>query len=326
MDICYDPFKNISIVSMTNGPHSGNGLQVAPCCNARPRKTDQIDFENNEYLNEVRQEWSKGIFPMACNPCKQDEDAGLVSRRQDVSKWYQDHELENTNVELMRLDYWTGDLCNLRCAICGPLSSSAWREELKLPIKKVSVNRFWKQLDLSKLKFIHFSGGEPLLSKEHVEFLNAIPDKSQVHINYNTNATVLPDQQLLDLWSKFRLVQIDFSIDDVGDRFEYQRYPAKWSTVVENLQWFLDNAPNNCMFAVNTAVGILNHSNIEQLELWLKNNFHITRFTDPIAHNKQLVWGTFALSSPKQEAIEFLNACDARRGTDWKTIFPELID
>ena len=130
----------------------------------------------------------------------------------------------------------------------------------------------------------------------------------------------------LNLLKKFQLVQLDFSIDDIGERFEYQRYPAKWSEVVDNLQWFIDNAPHNCMFAVNISVGILNYSNIDNLLRWLKENFHTNRFTDPIEYRQQLVHGIFDLDQSKEKAIEFLDACDRRRGTNWKTTFPELVD
>lgn len=322
MNTCYDAFKSINIKSTVDH------LLISPCCVSTTISVKSLDFENDPYLNQIRKEWNQEKFPSACKNCKQAEDAQMASRRQGSNNWYQDHGDNNTNVELIRIDYWTGDLCNLACVICGPHNSSSWKQELNYPnqLKHVTINQFWKSLDLTKLKFIHFSGGEPLLSKEHVDFLNAIPDKSQVHINYNTNATVLPKQYLLDLWSKFQLVQLDFSIDDVGERFEYQRYPAKWDQVVDNLKWFINNAPHNCMFAVNTSVGMLNQHNLDNLNQWLKENFYTSRFTDPIEHRQQLTQGIFALNGSKEKAIKFLNACDTRRGTNWKTTFPELID
>jgi MoaA/NifB/PqqE/SkfB family radical SAM enzyme len=49
-----------------------------------------------------------------------------------------------------------------------------------------------------------------------------------VYVNiYNTNAT----QELSEntrIWNQFGRVDIAFSIDNVGDRFEYERYGAKW--------------------------------------------------------------------------------------------------
>jgi sulfatase maturation enzyme AslB (radical SAM superfamily) len=306
----------------------GNQLSVSPCCVSKTVPITALDFKNNQYLTKIRDTWRQGIFPAECKVCEQSETNKLVSRRQGSNSWYQDHKQSDDKVELVRMDYWTGNLCNLACVICGPHNSSLWRQELKYTIesRRATINKFWRTLDLSNLQYIHFNGGEPLLSKEHVEFLNEIPNKHQVCINYNTNATVLPDQNLLDLWSKFQLVQLDFSIDDIGARFEYQRYPANWNQVTENLQWFIDNALHNCMFAVNTSVGILNQHNLDNLNTWLKQNFHTSRFTDPIEHRQQLTDGIFALNNAKEQVIKFLNECDTRRGTNWKITFPELVD
>ncbi len=165
------------------------------------------------------------------------------------------------------------------------------------------------------------------MSKEHVKLLHAIEHKDQVHLNYNTNGTILPGKELLSLWEQFRLVQLDFSIDDTGQQFEYQRYPAKWDQITANLQWYIDNAPHNCMFAINISVGILNHANLDKLLTWLQHNFHTTRFTDPIEHRQQLTQGMFALKDAdkrKSKIISTLDSIDQRRGTNWRATFPEL--
>lgn len=320
---CIDIFKNINIVAQYNT------LSVSPCCISPTQPTRYIDFENNSYLEAFRQEIKNGTLPLACSNCKKAEDIGLPSRRQGSNSWYEDHNLYNEEVELVRIDYWTSDTCNLACVICGPQNSSTWKQELKLSnnLKKSVSNKFWKTIDLSKVRFVHFNGGEPLLSKEHVKFLHAIEHKEKVHLNYNTNGTILPSEELIELWKQFQLVQLDFSIDDIEQRFEYQRYPAKWDQIVKNLQWYIDTAPHNCMFAVNTTVGILNHSNLGQLNSWLQENFHTTRFTDPIEHRQQLTTGLFALQDAdkrKSEIISTLDSIDQRRGTNWRATFPEL--
>jgi len=317
---CIDAFKNLNIVS------KNNTIQISPCCISPVQQVSKIDFYNNDYLVQVRQAWQRNRSHPACQACDR---AGDTSRRTGSNTWYRDNGLYNHQVELIRLDYWTGDTCNLRCVICGPDNSSAWAKELALPLleRHRSSNTVWKTLDLSKLKYIHFNGGEPLLSKEHVEFLEAIPAKDQVHINYNTNGTVLPSKKLLELWARFRLVQLDFSIDDIGDRFEYQRFPASWTEVTRNLQWYIDTSPVNCMFAVNTTVGILNYANLSNLNSWLKSNFNANRVTDPIEYRTQPAMGLFALNSNKTltgKMSQFLDECDTRRGTDWRKTFPEL--
>ena len=123
--------------------------------------------------------------------------------------------------------------------------------------------------------------------------------------------------------------KIDFSIDDIGARFEYQRYPAKWENVMSNLQWFIDNCPVNCMFAVNTTVSILNKANLDNLNNWLRTNLHSNRVTDPIEHRQQNAVGLFSQYESeyrKKEIEKFLNECDTRRKTNWKATFPELAE
>lgn len=317
---CIDVYKNLSLQIVDDS------VSISPCCLYPAEKTNEINFHSNSILVEARQQWDSGKIPQGCRACALAEQNGKASRRQGSNQWYADNGYDNTKIELLRLDYWTGDTCNLQCTICSPIYSSAWKEELNLPLPKrrQTVNYNWRDLDLSKLKLIHFNGGEPLLSKEHIQFLIAIPDKSQVVINYNTNGTIKPTQQLLDLWGKFKLVQLDFSIDDIGSRFEYQRYPAKWNNVIENLQWYIKNSPVNCMFAVNTTVSILNQHNLKNLNAWLSENFATNRVTDPIEHRQQAVVGVLEKLTP--QAIAHLDACDQRRGTNWRTTFPELAE
>jgi MoaA/NifB/PqqE/SkfB family radical SAM enzyme len=272
-------------------------------------------------LVDIRSQWNNNIIPTPCANC---------TRHASSNRWYSANGYTDTTVDLIRIDYWTGDTCNLTCAICGPYSSSAWKTELKLPVieRKQTVNYAWKDLDLTKLKYIHFNGGEPLLSKEHVQFLMAVPNKDQVHINYNTNGTIQPSDELLELWSKFKLVQIDFSIDDIEERFEYQRYPAEWNRVTENLQWFIDTCPVNCMFAVNTTVSVLNVNHLDKLNSWLADNFYTNRVTDPIEYRQQMAVGLFSIETyndNRTKIVDFLNKCDQRRGTNWLEIFPELV-
>lgn len=321
--ICVDLYKNLNVVVRQDK------LSISPCCASPTRVTDTVDFVNNQYLKDLRAHASTGTLPNACSACTNAEQSGAASRRQGSNAWFQHAGLDNTEIELIRLDYWTGDLCNLACVICGPSNSTSWKQELGLPVdrQKAVINKFWTTLDLSKIKLIHFNGGEPLLSKEHIKFLHSVPNKKNVHLNYNTNASVRPSQQLLELWSEFNLVQLDFSIDDIEQRFEYQRYPAKWSQIADNLAWFVDHAPHNCMFATNTSVGILNHSNLDSLNHWLKTNFHTSRFTDPIEHRQQLTLGVFALKDADQRKswiVNELDKIDQRRNTNWRKTFPEL--
>lgn len=59
-----------------------------------------------------------------------------------------------------------------------------------------------------------------------------------ISILLNTNGTIYSDE-IKDLFLQFKKVYINFSIDDIGERFEYQRNGAKWDEVVENMRSYL---------------------------------------------------------------------------------------
>jgi hypothetical protein len=118
-------------------------------------------------------------------------------------------------------------------------------------------------------------------------------------------------------------VQIDFSIDDVDDRFDYIRYPAQWETVKNNLLWYRGHSPGNCIFDIMTVVSVLNQPYLHHLSDWVKQNYSTNRFTDPVEHRFQPAYGLLATDNPKkEEVIEYLDQLDLRRGTDWKKTFP----
>jgi hypothetical protein len=47
----------------------------------------------------------------------------------------------------------------------------------------------------------------------------------------------LPTEQL-EYWSQFKAVEINVSADGVNKRFEYLRYPAEWSEVEQNINFY----------------------------------------------------------------------------------------
>ena len=95
---------------------------------------------------------------------------------------------------------------------------------------------------LKNIRFIHFhGGGDPLLSDEHIKLIQKVEKVKGLHdvrISYNVNATNRVTPEVLDLWSRCNLVELYFSIDDIGERFEYQRTGAKWQKAIDTMYWF----------------------------------------------------------------------------------------
>jgi len=89
---------------------------------------------------------------------------------------------------------------------------------------------------LPNIKYLEFTGGEPFLIKEHFDLLKFAVDNGyskNIDIHYNTNGTINPDES--QLWNHFGRVDIAFSIDNVNERFEYERYGAKWADINNNI-------------------------------------------------------------------------------------------
>jgi MoaA/NifB/PqqE/SkfB family radical SAM enzyme len=196
----------------------------------------------------------------------------------------------------MFLDLKLGNICNLKCRICGSWSSSqfATEEINQLPREQQKSShayqmlragawprenpQFWNQIDsiVDDIRYIEFTGGEPFLIDQHFDMLQGIVDRGiahQVEIHYNTNGTQYPESAEL-IWKHFKTVEIAFSIDDVGSRFEYQRSNAVWAEVCANLDRFRDlkEIYPNIQLQVCTTVNIFNVRYLGEVAEWLEKN------------------------------------------------------
>jgi hypothetical protein len=92
-----------------------------------------------------------------------------------------------------------------------------------------------------------------------------------VEIHYNTNGTHYP-AEAETIWKHFKTVEVAFSIDDLGARFEYQRTNADWAVVLDNItsfQYLRDQMPNLRLQCCST-VNIFNVRYIDQLAWWIE--------------------------------------------------------
>ena len=109
--------------------------------------------------------------------------------------------------------------------------------------------------------------------QEHFDMLQGIVDRDiahQVEIHYNTNGTHYPESAE-SIWQHFKTVEIAFSIDDLCERFEYQRTNAVWSEVITNLDRFreLRSRHRNIQLQVCSTVNIFNIWHLEGLAEWI---------------------------------------------------------
>jgi MoaA/NifB/PqqE/SkfB family radical SAM enzyme len=259
------------------------------------------EIYKSKSMQNLRQEFLDGKKPAGCFRCWNEEDVGRTSKRMHTQVRLKElkNTVDYTNLQpdqLWFLDLKLGNICNLKCRICGSWSSSKWAEEeinyvtdLKTPAQRKThlaytflqqgawprkSPYFWENLKqlLPDIKYFEFTGGEPWLIQEHIELLKyavAQGYSKNIDIHYNTNATQWP-QDLVEIWRDFGRVDVAFSIDNVGDRFEYERYGADWDTAnsivnsVHSMQLLYPNITTQLCFTVN----IQNVYYLDELLAW----------------------------------------------------------
>jgi len=277
-----------------------------PCCLAREDipgidlKTNTLeDAYKSPYMQDLRQQFRRGEQPETCRLCWEEEAAGRDSKRINsqlrLKELYTQIDWANdTPNQLWFVDLKLGNICNLKCRICGSWSSSKWAEEemnylpdhvdkkshiaytwLKQGAWPRKSPAFWNNLIdiLPNIRYIEFTGGEPWLIKEHFDLLRIAVDSGDskhIDIHYNTNATHLPEDFDTEIWQYFGRVDIAFSIDNVGDRFEYERYGATWdqaNKVIKYVHWSqlqYENITTQLCFTIN----IQNVYYLDELLAW----------------------------------------------------------
>jgi MoaA/NifB/PqqE/SkfB family radical SAM enzyme len=283
---------------------------VRPCCLAL---NEIVDADGNKYkladssLAEIqrstamltlRQDFLDGKKPDNCRRCWDEEQSGRTSKRMhtlDRLKHMIDADVDWTSdaMPLMFLDLKLGNICNLKCRICGSWSSSQFAaEEIKFARKQDTSSsfayqmlkdgawprksaEFWQDLEqhLDNIRYIEFTGGEPFMIKEHFQLLQRLVDTGragQVEIHYNTNGTQYPEEGEA-IWKHFKHVEIALSIDDVGERFEYQRSNAVWSEVVANTERFRQLRSRNINITLQACctINVFNVYYLETVANWI---------------------------------------------------------
>jgi MoaA/NifB/PqqE/SkfB family radical SAM enzyme len=314
------------------------------------------DIQNSNSMRTLRQQFLDGQKPQTCRKCWNEERAGRTSKRMHTLDRLK-HSILDTEwtadaKPLMFLDLKLGNICNLKCRICGSWSSSQFAaEELnQLPHEERKTSfpyqmmragawpqenqSFWNEIDsvLEDIRYIEFTGGEPFMIAEHFEMLRGIVDRGiahQVEIHYNTNGTHYPEHAI-EIWQHFKTVEIAFSIDDLGKRFEYQRTNAVWSEVEQNIGRFRDlraQYPNIRLQCCST-VNVFNVRYIDQLANWIADQgfdfvywnmmhdaWYFSIATLPEAAKSEIILHLENAAVPSQWREEFDRICDfMRRG------------
>jgi hypothetical protein len=192
-------------------------------------------------------------------------------------------------------------VCNLACTTCGPELSSKWRSlegkysRVVSSLKEDKIRSVLKNINFQNLETVHILGGEPFLDSIHEVVLEElIRYGKNITVCYDSNATHRPSSRTIQLWKMFKLVKVKFSIDGIGESFEYLRWPAKWKTVEENILSMVQQLPSNVMFGLRPAIGFLNLHLVKSIRDWYEKTIPTNREGDPTEFEYNGVYGVFS--------------------------------
>jgi radical SAM protein with 4Fe4S-binding SPASM domain len=217
--------------------HSGYELG-----NIKQTPIQQVLLDDN--IKNLKQTIARGEWHEACAWCKRLEDTTGTSGRTVRHASQETLTAIDRDLDFFKLEHlvvnWS-NLCNLACVYCNNETSTAWQGINKIPINHVK-NEHQDLVELAKtqghnIQGLSLGGGEPLLQKGLVEFLDYLdPLKVRVMVttNLSMDITTNPVYQKLKDWP-----QVDWmiSFDNANkDKFEYVRHNARWEQFVKNIR------------------------------------------------------------------------------------------
>jgi MoaA/NifB/PqqE/SkfB family radical SAM enzyme/SAM-dependent methyltransferase len=257
------------------------------------------DLWNAGEVVQVRAAMARGERPETCRTCWDREAAGGISRRLFSNSVYPQMggrlaveslplEGAGSGYRLERRPDWfimeLGNVCNLKCRSCSPLSSSriaadavhsAWTSDAPAPapgttparrprlrLAPENTSAWFEDTDTvadmiasgaGGNALLSVMGGEPFLGDHTWRLLSALVARGvapRLLVGVATNGQQRSDK-LAELAPHFRGFNLSLSIDAHGKLYELLRHGSSWRTLVDNLRWF-QQVPNVDLAVVPT--------------------------------------------------------------------------
>jgi len=257
---------------------------------------------NSDYMKTMRRDMIDGNISedirRTCKSCIFTEENGIQSRRQNQNVKYQNESTFKTLEKFLNADSneiaaedlqyvnlkILGNICNLKCIMCNPNSSSKIAAEykkhgiaevdksIKTAYTSNSKENYFNDVSVILESIDRFSliGGEAFVHPDFDEIFDMLLSSKNVNnleLFVITNGTVLP-QKVLDNAHKFRKVILNFSIDGVGKRAEYIRSGLVWETFDENLRRAI---ASDVKVVFTIAVQCLNIGYLDEIHDYIKS-------------------------------------------------------
>lgn len=286
------------------------------CCttldNLKSNKGNRLHVNNDSLykawncndIKEARLKMMRGETVSACKKCNEQEARGYKSMRRAVNM---ETNFANTNadgsvnVKPIAMELHFGNLCNLKCKMCGQQYSNQIGKEL-LEIGKEdstfidwitkesgNVNIWTNNLSVEYKWFQNYKvmnklfeyiakhieklvviGGEPTVIPEFWELFSYLDERGKLDkmdITLTTNLTTI-NPKMTDWLPKLKKWTIWASVDGVGARTEYIRYPSNFQKVCKNLEFYKNLLRENDTIVLSPAIQLLNIDHLDDILKW----------------------------------------------------------
>ena len=286
------------------------------CCatmhNIADKKGDRLHINNNSLatawncgdVKQTRLKMMRGEKIPACVKCVDQESRGYMSMREtrDMEENFANTKADgSTDVMPHTMEIHFGNLCNLKCKMCGQQYSNQIGKEL-LEIGKtdkdfldwvykesgnvniwtnnLSVEYKWFQSTKIKNKLFEYVyknitnlvviGGEPTVIPEFWELFEYLDQKGKLKdlsITLTTNLTNV-NPKLTKWLPKLKRWTVWASVDGIDKRTEYIRYPSNFKKICDNLEFYKKLLGTNGYITLSPAIQLLNIDQLDELLVW----------------------------------------------------------
>ena len=274
---------------------------VYPCCSSD--YTDPFDnlanndlstIFNGEKMKQLRLNMLNEKPSKICDFCYKHEQSSPFSFRkysiEHFGKHFDDLVTQTQSdgtmpqFSMKYFDVRFSNICNMKCRTCGAEFSSQWAQEMKQHDNVEKNYRIITHADstgnlldeikeqIPNIELAYFAGGEPLITDEHYQILEemlrlGVNDRITLRYNSNMSNFKYKKYDVLDLWSRFKRVEISASIDHYGERAEYIRYGTDWGVVESNLKSIRDL--DYIDYQYNTVLSVFNYATLDDFYRYL---------------------------------------------------------
>ena len=265
------------------------------------------DYWNSNRMKEIRRKMIAGEKIRDCERCYKQEEQGVESLRSThgMNEYVVGTLPDGTYQKSANsMQIQLGNICNLKCKMCSQMYSHMhgmetrdigeqdpkwlhWVKEQGANVNnwtnELGIKQEWYKNTEFKLKmFEHISknilqlnviGGEPTLIPEFYELFEYCDQQGTLgdkNITIVTNLTNT-NPRLTKWLPKLKEWTIWASVDGVGERTEYIRYPSRWDKILESLEFYRSILGTNGQIVLSPAVQLLNIDQLDDMVKWWKD-------------------------------------------------------